>query len=234
MFTRIVAAGVVFLFAIGCSKKPAKPTGASDDTATRPPAQASTPEKPKTDAKAKKDEKPNWLNDPRYNGKGEDGVLPKDAPIGGKPGLGVALPPVASGNPLVAGGTTLPGAVGNPPVNQPPLNQPLANPAPPPATGTSGKAVTKADMNEVWIFIENRSLATGQMPRPETVYAALVQTNATAAGLVKSNDIILTGATTRESVWAYERNAPTQGGWIATQNGPEQVTAKEFAQRLGR
>lgn len=216
--------------AAGCSKKPTKPTGASGDTATRPPAQAPAPEKPRADAKAKKDEKPNWLNDPRYSGKGEDGVLPKDAPIGGKPGLGIALPPVPSGNPLVAGGNTPPGAVGNPPFNQPP-----ANPAPPtPATGTSGKLVTKADMNEVWIFIENRSLATGKMPPPEAVYAALVEANATAAGLVKNSDIILTGATTRESVWAYERNAPTQGGWIATQNGPEQVTAKEFAQRVGR
>ena len=72
------------------------------------------------------------------------------------------------------------------------------------------------------------------MPRPEFVLAALVEAKSPAADLVKGNYIILTGATTRESVWAYEKNAPVQGGWIATQNGPEQVSAAEFAKRLGR
>jgi hypothetical protein len=70
------------------------------------------------------------------------------------------------------------------------------------------------------------------MPQPELIYAALVKTEARAADLVKSNDIILTGAKARESVWAFERKVPTQGGWIAGQNGPEEVTAAEFARRI--
>ena len=53
-----------------------------------------------------------------------------------------------------------------------------------------------------------------------------------AARDFKSGDIILTGATKRESVWAFERKAPTKGGWITTQNGPEEVTAAEFARRI--
>ena len=49
---------------------------------------------------------------------------------------------------------------------------------------------------------------------------------------MKGGYILITGKTTRESVWAFERNAPSQGGWIASQNGPEQVTAAEFARRI--
>ena len=102
-----------------------------------------------------------------------------------------------------------------------------------PAPGTPGKVVTKEDLNEVWIFIENYSQANqGKMPKPELIYTALVQAKSRAADLVKSNDIILTGATQRESVWAYERKASKSGGWIASQNGTEEVTPAEFARRI--
>ena len=88
-------------------------------------------------------------------------------------------------------------------------------------------------MNEVWTVIENFSQANqGKMPKPEIVYSALAMAKASAAELVKNNDIILTGTSKRESIWAYERKAPQQGGWIATQNGPEQVTAADFARRI--
>jgi hypothetical protein len=128
------------------------------------------------------------------------------------------------------GGTTVPPkGQEQPPVVQPPIGK-----MPPTgSTGGSGKLVTKADMNEVWVFAENFSQANGgKMPPPELILAALVKEKAAAAELVKSGDITLTGATKRESVWAFERKAPTKGGWIATQNGPEEVTAAEFARRI--
>jgi hypothetical protein len=94
--------------------------------------------------------------------------------------------------------------------------------------------VTRADINDVWVFVDNFSGASGKMPPPEIIYGALVEAKSPAADLVKQGYIVLTGATRRESVWAFDRAAPSQGGWIATQNGPEQVTAREFAQRIGR
>ena len=87
-------------------------------------------------------------------------------------------------------------------------------------------------MKEVWIFIENASGASGKMPTPELVYAALVKAEAKAADLVKDGSIWLTGAKQRESVWAFEYRALTQGGWVATQNGVEQLTAAELTRRL--
>ncbi len=214
---------------VGCAKKDGKPTDSTNGTPS--PSVAKAPpsgDKPKPTEKEKgtKGEKPNWLTDPRFKKDKDD--VPEDNPTG-KPGWGAVKPPVGGW-----ADSPLPPAVGAP-VAPMGLPQPGAGP---PATGspskTSGKAVTKADMNEVWIFIENRSGATGQMPAPETTYAALVEAKATAAELVKDGSIILTGAKTRESIWAFEKNAPTQGGWVATQNGPEQLSAAQFAQRIGR
>jgi hypothetical protein len=213
---------------VGCAKKTAKNTGRADDTAP-PPAdkpQAGTPDK------GKKDEKPTWLMT-----KPKDGELPADAPGTGKPPW-VANPPPTG----VTGQNPTPVQPSNP-VGQPvPAVTPAVGPPPTGAitpttpatpTGPAGVVVTKADMNEVWIFIENFSQANeGKMPTTELVIAALAAAKSPAADLVKSGYIRLRATTARESVWAFERNAPDKGGWIASQNGPEQVTAAEFARRI--
>jgi hypothetical protein len=115
--------------------------------------------------------------------------------------------------------------------------QPIAPPAAPPSKSSTPKAVkpvTEADMKEVWIFIENASGASGKMPQPALVYAALVKAEAKAAELVKDGSIFLTGAAMRESVWAFEWKALERGGWVASQNGVENLTADELKRRLGR
>jgi hypothetical protein len=234
MLMRIVVASALLIVLIGCSKK-SKFTGASDDSASASAPNATAGDKGRLIEKDKgpQGEKPNWLNDPRFNKKGEGGNLPVESPPnGGKPGLGIAPP---SGGLLPPNVGANAGNPGIPPVRpaQPAVPNP---PAPPVVTlpAAGGKTVTKADLNDVWVLIDNASGASGKMPAPAFVYAALVQAGSPAADLVKGNYIILTGATRRESIWAYEKNAPTQGGWVATQNGPEQVSAAEFAQRLGR
>ena len=72
------------------------------------------------------------------------------------------------------------------------------------------------------------------MPQPALVYAALVKAESKAAELVKDGSIFLTGASARESIWAFEWKAMTQGGWVASQNGVENLTAEELRRRLGR
>jgi hypothetical protein len=240
---RSVALLVGFTLAIavcGCAKK-SKSTGKSEDTAAITPSQPAV-EKAQAKAKpAEKTDKPaekkNWVGDPRYKPKSDpadpdlppDGLPPSKQPWVGQPPAGAGdakLPaPKAGGN---EPGKAQPGPMG---VLQP---QPVPQPAPakqssPPAAASR---VTKEDMENVWIFIENFSLASGKMPPPNLVYAALVEAKSPAAALVKDGSIVLTGATTRESVWAFEKNAATQGGMIVTQNKVETVTAAEFARRV--
>lgn len=242
----------------GCGKKKTLPP--QDPAPPAPPALART-EPPRTDphqappgsAPRGESSKPNWLDDPRF--KRTTGRTPPDAPptksgwIRPDPDTDWAIGRVPPPQP--------PAAPGVPPTAEPPaataprvptMIDPTAAVAPrvpvvvdsPPGaapripTPTGSRPVTRDDMNEVWIFIENSSLATGQMPPPELTYAALVQANAKAAELVRDGSIILTGTRHRDSIWAFERSAPTRGGWVASHNGPEHLTAAEFARRLGR
>jgi hypothetical protein len=211
------------IVALGCGKKTVKFTGKAGDSAAVTPQPAGGPAN-NGDPKKPGGEKPNWLTDPRAKSDKEGDQLPVESQPG-KPGFGEAK--------LPSGPATQPGAPTG--VLQP---QPVA-PAKPPATTTTppklgGKPVSEADMKEVWIFIENASLASGKMPPPELVYAALVKADAKAAELVKDGSIWLTGATARESVWAFEVKAVAEGGLIASQNGVENVTAAELKRRLGR
>jgi hypothetical protein len=223
MFTRIATAGVLVCLVAGCAKKPAKPTGRTDDPAPAN-SQADAKAKPAGEEKPK-DGKANWLNDPRAD-------VPKNQlPVensSGKPDLGVKLPVPDAGLPLP----------GNPqPVTGSPKGVLQTRPAAPPTAPSTPKArkpVTEADMKEVWIFIENASGTSGKMPQPALVLAALVKAESKAADLVKDGSIFLTGAAVRESVWAFEWNALTQGGWVASHNGVENLSAAELKRRLGR
>jgi hypothetical protein len=95
--------------------------------------------------------------------------------------------------------------------------------------------VTEADMKEVWIFIENASLASGKMPPPVLTYSALVEAKAKAAPLVKAGSIYLTGSPHRESIWAFDFRAFSRGEpvLVATQNGVETLTVEQLKARLG-
>ncbi|QDU18428.1 hypothetical protein [Urbifossiella limnaea] len=94
--------------------------------------------------------------------------------------------------------------------------------------------VGQKDMEDVRIFIDNFSGAGGRMPTQAETRAALQMSGTPAFGLVQRGAITLTGATTREGVWAYETAAANSGGLIAGANGTETVTPAEFARRLGR
>jgi hypothetical protein len=221
MFTRIAMTGLALALVVGCAKKAAKFTGKADDSAAATPQPVGKP-KP-ADTGEKKDDKPNWLTDPRARTEGDQ--LPTEN-LPAKPGLGVKLPTPEPGGTLPQGG-------GAQPRNPMGVLQP--QPAAPPSTPKFvGKPVTEADMKEVWIFMENASIVSGKLPPPPLVYAALVKAEAKAAELVKDSSIFLTGATARESIWAFELKALSQGGWVATQNGVENLTAAELKRRLGR
>jgi len=240
MFTRIVAAGVLACLLAGCAKKTAKTT-VPDNPAPAPAPQVADRGKPGGSDKAGKNDKtrpdgnsPNWLNDPRFN---KDNQLPPDG-SSGKPGWGVKppdggwQPPNAPGpqpgNPGPAAGSPVPPrpGIGGPGASVPPAAGTPTQPT------TGGKPVAEADMKDVWIYIENASGASGKMPTPDLVLAALLQAKSPAAALVRDGSIVLTNTRTRDSVWAYEAKAITQGGLVASQNGVETLTPAQLAGRL--
>jgi len=248
----VLIAVLVPLLFVGCAKRNVKNTSPARDESANAKASPA-----RNDSKTGKiDEGPNWLTDPRFKKEKDQQSTPAPASVQsstGKPSWGITppqggwqppnagvapMPPVqppgpgpqpggfAPAGPMAAPGLPAPPGMG---VLQP---QPVAPAAVTPTA--PAKRVEMADMKEVWIYIENRSGASGKMPSPAEVYAALVKTGSPAAELVKSGAIILTGTTDRESVWAYETQARLQGGLVASQNGVETLTAAELQARLGK
>lgn len=211
---------------VGCNKRTAKKPSADDSASVTPtPAPAVTNDKDKK-KDAKEDDAPNWLNDPRFAPEKPEGrVEPKGlsaklpwnitAPKGGWQ----AAP--ASGGPPAASGNAAAGAL------QP--QKPSATPPP-----AKFSPVARQDMADLQVFIHDFSLASGKMPPPATVFQALVAAKSPAAELVKDGSIMLTGATQRDGVWAYETRAIFEGGFAVSQNGVETLTAAQLKARLGK
>lgn len=95
------------------------------------------------------------------------------------------------------------------------------------------RPVAEQDLKDIHLFVDTRSLASGRMPDPTTIQAALLASGSPAAKWVATGDIILTGAGQRESCWAYQKGATTDGGWIVTNSGPEQVDAATAKRWIG-
>ncbi|MCS6866518.1 MAG: hypothetical protein RMJ56_11170 [Gemmataceae bacterium] len=246
-------------------KPAAKPTetAAAPQPAPPPPAgvaEKNTPTNPKTPNDA--DDEPNWLKPtprpeptvaPGGSGKVPWGIIPPD---GGWNNPNPSIPPMPQPAPLPQPPPNSPPqprpqppAVGPAkpppqPLPQPPPGmgrldpqpQPASPPAKPPSVDpTELPVVTEADMKEVWIFIENASLASGRMPPPVLTYTALVEAKSKAAPLVKAGSIYLTGSPQRESIWAFDFRAFSRGEpvLVATHNGVETLTVEQLKARLG-
>ncbi len=244
-FRLLIAILLALLLVSGCGKRVSqKPARHNEETAalpSRPPsAPALATENPtKTPDKAPPNEdEPNWLKpDPRPesnpgpggNGKVPGAIVPPD---GGWHPPNPSLPPKPQPQPQ-------PPAVDPPKPPGPGRLDPQPQPAQPPAKRpavepTELPVVTEADMKEVWIFIENASLASGKMPPPVLTYSALVEAKSPAAPLVKAGSIYLTGSPQRESIWAFDFRALSRGDpvLVATQNGVETLSVEQLKVRL--
>lgn len=231
--SRVIAVLVPLLILVGCSKRTTKKPAADSEPTAAAKTQPQSPDKPKSGgAKGAKAEEGNWLKDDRFKTDSGDG-LPLETPVnGGKPGWGTGSGP--------KGGWTAPppgeapqagagGAVAGGPLAVPPPALGIA-----PTTPTRYSTVTEADMKEIWVFVENRSGASGKMPSQLDIYRALLAASYNSGALVKDGSITLTGATARESIWAYETKALLSGGLACSQNGVETLTAAELRKRLGK
>jgi hypothetical protein len=98
--------------------------------------------------------------------------------------------------------------------------------------GAVQRHVTAVEMHELHLFIENYSAASGSMPSKETILEVVKKESPKLYQMLQDGSIVLTGLQKREGVWAYQKDAPTQGGWILTQNGEERLDAAEVKKRL--
>lgn len=94
--------------------------------------------------------------------------------------------------------------------------------------------VTAAEMKDLHLFMDAASAVEGRLPNADVIREAVAKENPQLAKLLQDGRIILTGIRQRESVWAYEKDAPEKGGWIIDQSGPRQVTGEEFQRLVGR
>lgn len=96
------------------------------------------------------------------------------------------------------------------------------------------RTVVMNDLNQIRLYIETASLASGVMPSANDTYAALKKEAPAIATLIDEKAITLHPARTRAEVWAYETAALTSGGLVCTSSGVERMEAAVLKQRLGQ
>lgn len=98
--------------------------------------------------------------------------------------------------------------------------------------GAVQRAVTQNEMKGLHLFIENASAATGRMPTKDQVMDTVKKEDAKLYQFLQDGLIVLTDIKTREGIWAFEKDAATNGGFILSQNGVERLTADEVKSRM--
>jgi hypothetical protein len=96
------------------------------------------------------------------------------------------------------------------------------------------RTVNMAQMHDLQLFIDNASLADGQMPSAEVIKAALQKESRKTYELVNNGSIVLTGTRSRQGIWAYTFEPQTTGGehLVLSSSGIERMPAATLRQRL--
>jgi hypothetical protein len=104
--------------------------------------------------------------------------------------------------------------------------------APQAVRGAVNRVVTAAELHDLHLFMKNAQLASGRVPNSTETWAALTQPggNQKLVQLIQDGLLILVPNPGEEGLWAYSKEAPTQGGWVLTHSEPRRVTPQEFAQ----
>ncbi len=96
-------------------------------------------------------------------------------------------------------------------------------------------AVTRNEMHDLHLLIENASGGsdTGQLPSKTEIMGYLQQARSPVLKKIQDGSIVLTGARSRESIWAYTKEAQNNGGhFILSSSGIENLSADALQQRL--
>lgn len=100
--------------------------------------------------------------------------------------------------------------------------------------GKVKETVDAIEMKDLQLFIAQREITNNKMPSKEEVLEYAKTENPKLSKLLEDGAIVLTGSKTRESVWAYEKDAPTKGGWVITNVGETKMTPDELKKALGK
>ena len=98
--------------------------------------------------------------------------------------------------------------------------------------GAATRIVTAAELHDLHLFMNTQKLSSGRVPTSTETWAALNQPggNPKLVSLIKDGTLVLVPNPPEEGLWAYSKEAPTQGGWVLTHSEPRRVTPQEFAQ----
>jgi hypothetical protein len=101
--------------------------------------------------------------------------------------------------------------------------------------GAAKRTVGLVEMDQLRLFIDTASSATGQMPTPQEITTALQREAPQIHKLIQDKAIILTGTRSRENIWAYtaDPQAGRQYHVVITGSGvDDKVDAQTLRQRL--
>jgi hypothetical protein len=100
--------------------------------------------------------------------------------------------------------------------------------------GAATRIVTAAELHDLHLMMNTAKGASGRVPTKQETWNALNRPdgNPKLLALVQDGTLVLVDSPQEEGLWAYDRNARTQGGWILTHNGAERVTAHDFTTRF--
>ncbi|MSR54356.1 MAG: hypothetical protein EXS09_13855 [Gemmataceae bacterium] len=97
--------------------------------------------------------------------------------------------------------------------------------------GAATRTVTAAELHDLHLFMTNAKLSMGRVPTSQETWAEISQPsgNPKLTQMIREGLIVLVPNPQDEGLWAYDKNAPTQGGWVLMHSEPRRVTAQEFA-----
>jgi hypothetical protein len=97
-----------------------------------------------------------------------------------------------------------------------------------------GRFVNMHELKDLQLFIENASLATGQMPSKEEITSSIQRDSPKLYKLIQDGAIVLTGTRSRENIWAYTADPQSAAGehLIVTSSSVERMAAATLRQRL--
>jgi hypothetical protein len=98
---------------------------------------------------------------------------------------------------------------------------------------------TKSNLNaiqchDLQLFIAQMEIVDGRMPTKNEILDYAKKENPKLHKLLDEGAFVLTGTKVRDSVWAYERDADTQGGWVISNAGEQKLKAEEVRKLLGK
>jgi hypothetical protein len=101
--------------------------------------------------------------------------------------------------------------------------------------GAATRIVTAAELHDLHLMMNTAKLSSGKVPTKQETWDALNRPdgNQKLRSMIQDGSIVLVDNPQEEGLWAYAKEAPTQGGWVLTHGGAERLTAQEFATRFG-